>query len=289
MIGTKFKQNTIAIVYDFDGTLSPQPMQEYTILPLINEDPDNFWQECTSVAKKQKADDMLTYMRLLIAKANDKKIPFNKTKLKDLAKKIEYFEGVEDSWFDRINTYIKKKSNNQVTIEHYIISSGLKDILNGIIIKKYFKKIFACEYYFDHYGAAKFPTVVINDTVKTQYLFRINKGILDINQTINTYTPNKDRAIPFTNMIYIGDGLTDVPCMTVIKKEGGYAMAVHQEKKEAIKICKDLMQANRIDYYAKADYTQNKELEKKVLLLIDVIIANIAVNKEKFNLITTKK
>lgn len=190
-----FKQNTIALVYDFDGTLSPQPMQEYTVLPELGEDSSQFWKECTKEAKKHKADGMLTYMRLLIEKMESHHTHLDKKALRNLAKDIKYFPGVE-TWFDRINEHVREKSNGKVKVQHYIISAGLKEILDGIKIRKHFEKMFASEYYFDHHNAAKFPTIVINDTSKTQYLFRINKGITDINKSINDYMPEKERPIP---------------------------------------------------------------------------------------------
>ena len=207
----------------------------------------------------------------------------DKKDLRKLAKDIKYFPGVE-TWFDRINVHVKESSGGAVKVKHYIISAGLKEILDGITIKKHFEKMFASEYYFDHHDAAKFPTVVINDTSKTQYLFRINKGIEDINKSINEYTPEDERPIPFSNMIYIGDGLTDVPCMTVTKNNGGFAVAVHTPNSpKSVKICKDLVHGNRIDYFAPANYEKGGKLEKKVKIMLDLIISRVKFEKEKFS------
>lgn len=277
-----FRQNIIALVYDFDGTLSPQPMQEYTVLPELGEDPAEFWEECEKEAQAHNADSMLTYMRLLIEKMDANQKHLNKKALRELAKDIKYFPGVE-SWFGRVNEHIRKKSAGKVEVHHYIISAGLKEILDGIKIRRHFNDMFASEYYFDSDDIAKFPTIVINDTSKVQYLFRINKGIVDINQSINEYMPEDDRAIPFSNMIYIGDGLTDVPCMTVTKNNGGHAVAVHKPgNTKSLSVCRKLAQGNRIDYFAPADYSQGTILEKRVLLLLDSIVSNIMVEKEKF-------
>lgn len=277
-----FKQNTIALVYDFDGTLSPQPMQEYTVLPELGEDPVQFWKECTYEATQHKADSMLTYMRLLIEKMESHKSHLGRKTLRNLAQDIQYFPGVE-TWFERINAHVKEKAGGKIKVQHYIISAGLKEILDGITIRQYFKEMFASEYYFDQHDVAKFPTVVINDTSKTQYLFRINKGITDINQSINDYMPEYARPIPFSNMIYIGDGQTDVPCMTVTKNNGGYALAVHKPNNaSSIDVCRELARGNRIDYYAPANYEAGKVLERRVKLLLDVIVANILFEKEKF-------
>ncbi len=278
-----FKQNTIALVYDFDGTLSPQPMQEYTVLPQLGEDPRKFWQECKREARRHNADGMLTYMRLLIEKMEHNKTHLDKKDLRKLAKGIDYFPGV-DSWFDRINAHVKTESAGKIKLKHYIISAGLKEILDGVRIRRHFARMFASEYYFDHHGAAEFPTIVINDTSKTQYLFRINKGIEDVNESINEYMPEAARAIPFTNIIYIGDGQTDVPCMTVTKNNGGFAIAVHKPNDDdSIASCRALALANRIDYYAPADYRQGKTLENRVKLMLDLIMAKINLEKEKFS------
>lgn len=277
-----FKQNTIALVYDFDGTLSPQPMQEYTVLPEIGVSPQAFWDECQREAKKYNADAMLTYMRLLTEKIEAKQTHLNKKKLRDLAKGIRYFPGVE-TWFDRINRHVKATSAGKIKIKHYIISAGLKEILEGIKIRQHFERMYASEYYFDHHDAARFPTVVINDTSKTQYIFRINKGIEDINQSINDYMPERERPIPFENMLYIGDGLTDVPCMTVTKNNGGFALAVHKpHNPQSLAVCRKLARAERIDYYAPADYREGKILERRVKLILDVITARIMFHKEQF-------
>ena len=277
-----FKQHTIAMVYDFDGTLSPQPMQEYTVLPELGVSPQAFWDECQREAKKYNADAMLTYMRLLTEKIEAKQTHLNKKKLRDLAKGIRYFPGVE-TWFDRINRHVRDTSAGKIKIKHYIISAGLKEILEGIKIRKYFERMYASEYYFDHHDAARFPTVVINDTSKTQYIFRINKGIEDINQSINDYMPECERPIPFENMLYIGDGLTDVPCMTVTKNNGGFALAVYKPRNpQSLAVCRKLARANRIDYFAPADYRAGKTLERRVKLILDVIMARIMFHREQF-------
>ena len=277
-----FKQNIIALVYDFDGTLSPQPMQEYTVLPELGINANDFWLECKKEAKKYNADGMLTYMRLLIEKIELKHSHLDRKGLRNLAKDIRYFPGVE-TWFDRINNHVREKSGGKIKVRHYIISAGLKEILEGIKIRQHFEKMYASEYYFDHHDAARFPTVVINDTSKTQYIFRINKGVEDINQSINEYMPESDRPIPFSNMIYIGDGLTDVPCMTVTKNNGGYALAVHKPNSpESASTCRELAKANRIDYFAPANYKKGKRLEKRVKLILDLIIAKIRFQKEQF-------
>ncbi|MFP6681458.1 MAG: HAD family hydrolase [Gammaproteobacteria bacterium] len=280
--GRPFIRNTLAMVYDFDGTLTPQPMQEYTVLPELGITGDEFWSEVNDEVKRTGGDSILTYMRLLVEKIDQNKKHLSRDALRKLAANIKYYPGV-DSWFDRINQYVKDLSRGRVQVRHYIISAGLGEILEGVSIKSKFERIYASEYFFNHHEAACFPTIVINDTTKTQYLFRIKKGREDSSDSINEYMPEGERPIPFDNMLYIGDGLTDVPCMTVVKNYGGFAVAVHDPNNRAsVSVCRDLANADRIDYYAPADYNKCRKLEKRVHTIIDVIVAKILFEHEKF-------
>ncbi len=278
----RFTQNIIAIVYDFDGTLTPQPMQEYTVLPKIGMSARRFWQEVDEEVVRESADPMLTYMRLMVERIEQARQHLSPQDLCALAPRIDYFPGV-DEWFGRINDYIGEHSQGSVKVEHFIISAGLREILEGTRIRDHFSRIYASEYFFDHHGVATFPKVVINDTNKTQYLFRINKGREEISETINEYMPEAERRIPFANMLYIGDGLTDVPCMTVTKKNGGFAIAVHKPRNnKTIGVCRKLLRADRVDYYAPADYRPGSLLDRRVRLILDLIIARIHLARETF-------
>lgn len=270
------------MVYDFDGTLTPQPMQEYTVLPELGITAEAFWNEVNDEVQRTGGDSILTYMRLLVEKIDQNKMHLSRDALRKLAANIEYYPGVE-SWFDRVDQYVEDKSAGKVQVRHYIISAGLSEILEGVSIKSKFERIYASQYFFNHHEAACFPTIVINDTSKTQYLFRINKGREESGDSINEYMPEGERPIPFSNMLYIGDGLTDVPCMTVVKNYGGFAVAVHNPNNQAsIAVCRGLVDANRIDYFAPADYNKKKKLEKRVHSILDVIIAKILFEHEKF-------
>jgi len=276
-----YHRSTLAIVYDFDGTLTPQPMQEYTVLPQLGIPGHVFWAEVDAEVRRTGGDGILTYMRLLIEKLEANKTHLSRETLRELAAGIEYYPGVE-SWFDRVNAYVAAKSGGYVHTRHYIISAGLSEILQGVSIKGHFTRVYASQYYFDHHEAARFPTIVINDTAKTQYLFRINKGREDAQQTINEYMPEPERPIPFQHMLYIGDGMTDVPCMTVVKNYGGFALAVHQPRNEkSVAVCRELVDANRIDFYAPADYRPGRRLETRVQTILDLIIARIAFEHER--------
>lgn len=278
---TRFTRNTLAIVYDFDGTLTPQPMQEYTVLPELGISPKAFWREVNDEVRATGGDAILTYMRLLVEKIEANKAHLSRDALRRLARGIQYYPGVA-GWFERINGYVRARSQGVVETRHYIISAGLSEILEGISIKHHFERIYASQYHFNHHEVACFPTIVINDTSKTQCLFRINKGREHAGESINEYMPEGERPIPFTHMLYIGDGLTDVPCMTVTKKYGGFAVAVHNPAHAAsIETCRELVRADRIDYFAAADYRPGRVLEKRVRTLLDLIIARIQFARER--------
>ena len=276
-----FTRNTLALIYDFDGTLTPQPMQEYTVFPQLGIAPEDFWAEVNAETRLTGGDSILTYMRLLVEKIEANKAHLSRAALRRLASGIRYFPGVE-TWFERINRYVATRSGGTVQARHYIISAGLSEILEGISIKHHFERVYASQYHFNHHEVACFPTIVINDTSKTQYLFRINKGRETPGESINEYMPEAERPIPFGHMVYLGDGLTDVPCMTVTKNYGGFAVAVHNPANPAsLEVCRALVAAERIDYFAQADYRSGRKLEKRVRTILDVIIARVAFEREK--------
>jgi 2-hydroxy-3-keto-5-methylthiopentenyl-1-phosphate phosphatase len=278
-----FKHNVIAIVYDFDGTLTPQPMQEYTILPEIGiKDGKRFWNQVNQEAAQTNGEGIVAYMRLMLEKSKSKRFPLTAKMLRESAERINYFPGVQ-TYFKRINDYVKKQFLYEVELRHYVISAGLKEIIEGASIAKYFYKVFASEYYYDEYGAATFPNVIVNDTLKTQFIFRINKGKENLNENINLHMPIHLRPIPFQNILYIGDGLTDVPCMTVIRKNGGYAIAVYKSySSQGRKICKELLKAERVDFIAQADYNSGTELDRLIKLLLGNIVEGIRYGRESF-------
>jgi hypothetical protein len=180
-----FKHNIIAVVYDFDGTLTPQPMQEYTVLPEIGiKDGKTFWKQVNEESARTNGEAIVAYMRLMLEKSKSRRFPLTAERLKKLARNVHYFPGVQ-TYFRRINDYVKKRFDEDIELRHYIISAGLKEIISGTVIAKYFYKVFASEYYYDEYGAATFPNVIVNDTLKTQFIFRINKGKEKLSENIN--------------------------------------------------------------------------------------------------------
>ena len=277
-----FGKKTIALVYDFDGTLSPKPMQEYTFLPKIGADAKAFWAEANALARQHGADSLITYMHLMYKKAKEKGVRIDREDLVDLGRNVELFAGV-DEWFDAIGEYVKiRAESNGVTLRHYLVSSGLTEIIEGTRIYPRFHNVFASEYWFDVYDLP-YPKRVITDTGKTQYLFRINKGVEDLGESINDHMPEGKRPIPFANMIYFGDGDTDVPSMAVMRKNGGHAVAVHTPGRPRKK-CVDLFKAGRCDFFAPADYRRGSDLFKRTCLLLDRVLADIRVQEEMWRL-----
>lgn len=280
----------VALVYDFDGTLSPKPMQEYGFLPEIGVSPAEFWAETTQLAREQKADPLITYMHLMYRKAKERNIRIDRKDLVAQGAKVELFPGVM-RWFDAIGDYVSARTAgtapadepvdepaNDIELRHYLVSSGLAEVIEGTPIFHRFHNVFASEYWFDAYETP-FPKRVITDTGKTQFLFRINKGIEDYSESINSHMPEANRPVPFSNMIYFGDGETDVPSMALLKKNGGAAIAVHPPGGDAHK-CEELFRAGRCDFYAAADYSTGSDLFRRTCLLIDRIIADINVRTE---------
>ena len=278
----RFFQNTIALVYDFDGTLSPQPMQEYTVLPKIGIEPTEFWAMVNREARETESDPMLVYMRHILEALERERVDVKREDFAAMARAIEYFPGVT-TWFTRMNAYVRRRSKGQVKLQHYLISAGQKEILEGVSIRKHFKRIYASEYHFNHHGVATFPKFLVTDTLKTQFLFRINKGIEAVTESINEHMPEAERAIPFQNMIYVGDGMTDVPSMTVTKKNGGHAVAVYDPRGEKGRATgAKLLEAGRVDFVAEADFRPRSKLSKRVELLLDAIVADVAYRREAF-------
>jgi phosphoserine phosphatase len=277
-----FFQNTIALVYDFDGTLSPQPMQEYTVLPKIGIEPAAFWAMVNREARATESDPMLVYMRHIIEALERAQVDVKREDFAAMASMIEYFPGVS-SWFTRMNAYVRKRSAGHSRLQHYLISAGQKEILDGVSIRRHFKRIYASEYHFNHHGVATFPKFLVTDTQKTQFLFRINKGIEAITESINEHMPENERPIPFQNLIYLGDGMTDVPSMALTKKSGGHAVAVYNPRGERGRAtCVKLLDAGRVDFVSEADYRAGSKLSKRVQLLLDAIIADVAYRREAF-------
>lgn len=254
----------IAIVYDFDKTLSTDDMQAFGFIQALGLDPKDFWHECDSFGEKYKIDNVLAYMYIMHKKMKERGIPLTKEYLYKCGKNVKYFKGL-DTWFDRINEFGRK---NDVEVEHYVISSGTREIIEGTTIAKYFKEIFACYFIYEN-GEAVWPALAINYTNKTQFIYRINKGILDIRDTrVNDEMPHSERPIPFSNIIYVGDSQTDIPSMRLVYNKGGTSIGLYQKNSRNEGFLRGILQKERISYVAEADYSENGEFDTIVKGLI---------------------
>lgn len=264
------RNNIIAIMYDFDKTLCTKDMQEYTFIPNLGIDAKSFWEEANNLRTNFKMDQVLAYMYLMFRKMVDNNRSLKRNYLNQMGADVELFQGL-DEWFTRINEYGKGVG---MEVEHYIISSGLREIIEGSSIGKYFKEIYASEFFYNEDGNAIWPKLAVNYTNKTQFLSRINKGVLDIsdNDSLNKKTLDGDRRISTANMIYIGDGFTDVPCMKLTKDGGGVSIAVYTEK--STENAKTLLHDDRINYMALADYRKDSEIDKIVKMTIEAMALN---------------
>ncbi len=267
---TKEDRPVLAICYDFDKTLSPDDMQAQGYIQSVGYEVESFWKESNGLAESNDMDQNLAYMYTMIQKARGRFI-FNRKTLMDYGAKVSLFPGV-DTWFKRIREYGETKG---VIVEHYIISSGLKEMIEGTKVANEFEKIYASSFYYDENGEAKWPAQVINYTSKTQFLFRIVKGTLDVNDSgVNDYFNPEDIRIPFRNMVYIGDSDTDIPCMKLVNSHSGHSIGVYNpETRDRRKVYK-MMEDKRIKYFAPADYTDNSELDKLVKAIIDQTASN---------------
>lgn len=268
----KFKEDkpVVAICYDFDKTLSPDDMQAQGYIQSVGYEVKSFWQESNGLAEENDMDQNLAYMFTMLRTAHGRFV-FNRKALRDYGAQVQLFPGVA-TWFKRIKEYGRDKG---VIVEHYIISSGLKEMIEGTKVANEFERIYASSFYYDKDGVAQWPAQVINYTSKTQFLFRIEKGTLDINDPgVNDYFEPENIRVPFRNMIYIGDSDTDIPCMKLVNSYSGHSIGVFNprtnDKSKVYKMMKD----NRIKYFAPADYTENSELDKLVKAIIDRTVSN---------------
>ena len=272
-------KTTIGILYDFDKTLCTTDMQEYSFIKNLGMTSNEFWGAAADITAKHEVEKILAYMFVMIKKCKEKGIPLTEEYLNKCGENVVLFKGVA-TWFDRINEYGESLG---VNIEHYIISSGTYEIIQGTPIAKYFKRIYACKYMYDENGEALWPALAINYTLKTQYIYRISKGILDVTDdyNLNRLQDESLRRIAYRNMIYIGDGMTDIPCMKMLKSKGGKSIALYQSGRS--ETVKPLVEDERINYVCVADYSPNSSLEKIVKLMIEnmAILEKLAYKEEK--------
>lgn len=268
---TKEDSINVALVYDFDGTLAPGNMQEFGFVQAIGKDPNEFWNKTYEMAVGNDASTILCYMYLMLQEAKANGISLKRDNFRKFGSMIKLYQGVEE-WFSLINQYGKSIGLN---IQHYINSSGLKEMVEGTSIAKEFENIYACSFLYDTEGNAYWPAVAVDYTTKTQFLFKINKGIKEVsdNKRVNEFVAKEDRPIPFERMIYFGDGETDVPSMSVVKSQGGHAIAVYGDSKKKATATK-LINANRVDFICMADYSEGREVYDTVCRILNKIRAD---------------
>jgi len=261
------KKPIVAIIYDFDNTLSTKDMQEFTFIPSLGITADEFWSMCDETSHKFNMDHILAYMYLMATMSKAKGLRLTRETLGEMGKGVKFFEGVK-SWFKRINSYGEELG---LEVRHYIISCGLKPMIEGCDIAHEFYNIFACDYVYNDNGEPIWPAVAINYTSKTQFLYRINKGVEDVGEhkKLNMYMPRDSRVVPFENMIYVGDGLTDVPSMKLARQRGGYAIGVYRKPEDA----SYLVNEERVDFYVKSDYRDGSDMDLAMRAILDKIRA----------------
>ena len=263
------KEIKVALIYDFDKTLSTDDMQAFGFIQNLGMEVDDFWDMCGKFSKENNVENILSYLYITLKMAKEKGIKLSKKYFEKCGKDVKFFKGVE-TWFERINAYAKKIG---VTVEHYVVSSGLTQIIKGTKIAKHFKLIYACDYAYEN-GEPIWPALSLNYTNKTQFLYRINKGCFDvIDKAVNEEMPYEKRPMPFTNMIYVGDSATDIPCMRMMVKSGGTAVGLYQPNTKNETYLRDLLRRDRISFVASADYTENSEF--------DIVIKEV-INKIKY-------
>ena len=254
----------IALLYDFDKTLCTTDMEDYTFIPALGYTPGEFWGRANDFGRENRMDGLLAYMYTMMQECRRQGIRLDREFLVRCGEGIELFTGVRE-WFGRINAFGAQLG---VTVEHYVISSGLREIIEGSGISHEFREIYACEFFYDENGLASWPKLDVNFTNKTQFVYRINKGILDVarDKELNASMPDDSKRVPFRNMIYIGDGLSDVPCMKMMRAYGGQAIAVYQEDNRAG--VEDLLSKGRVDFIFPADYRAGMGLDTTVQNII---------------------
>ena len=261
---------TVALIYDFDGTLAPGNMQEYDFIPAVGKSNMEFWEEANTLAEEQDADMVLTYMARMLQAAQSKGLSLRREAFRESGRNVQFYAGVQE-WFKRINEYGNERGIN---ILHYVNSSGLKEIIEGTAIAHEFKNIYACSFLYHVDGIAYWPAVAVNYTNKTQFIFKINKGVESVFDTkdVNRFMEENKRPVPFSRMIYFGDGTTDIPCMRLVKNFGGHSIAVFNPEEERQRTqLNELIRDNRVNHVCPADYSEGSEIDVVVKTIIDKI------------------
>ena len=273
----------VALLYDFDKTLCTQDMQNYAFIPSLGLAPGDFWKIANDFGRQEKMDGVLAYMYTMLQEAERRGLSLTRQSLNRCGRSISFFPGVTD-WFERIDRCGELLN---VQVEHYVISSGLREIIDGSAIAGAFKEIYASEFYYNGEGRPVWPRLAVNFTAKTQFVYRINKGVLDVSddKTLNDSMPDDSKRVPFPNMIYLGDGLSDVPCMKMMRAYGGQAIAVYQAVNR--RGVENLLRQGRVDFIYPADYREGTELEVTVKNIIRKMAVSHQLSEENIRQLRT--
>ncbi|MQF82747.1 haloacid dehalogenase-like hydrolase [SAR202 cluster bacterium AD-802-E10_MRT_200m] len=275
--------NVIGIVYDFDKTLSPHSMQEDTIFPRLDINAAMFWSEVEKLTTERYYESELAWMRLLLENKEFRAI--SNTGLKEMGNQLQFYPGVPD-FFSELTNIVQapEYQKHGISVEHYIITSGLKEVIEGSAVRPFVKAIYGSEFDEDANNEISFPKRAVGHTQKTQYLFRINKGYLDLGSDINDHMPKEERRIPFPNMIYIGDGPTDVPCFSVMSESGGRTLAVYDPNNpNSFTIGMQLRKAHRVEELAEADFREGSHLRRILDFMVQEIAARICQDHDELH------
>ena len=269
---------TVALIYDFDGTLSPANMQEFGLIQTFGKDPALFWSRSNQLSQDKDASEILCYMKTMIDEARASGVHLTRESFRRFGSMVKLYPGVRE-WFGKINEYGRSKG---LQIEHYINSSGLTEMIEGTEIYPEFKNVYACSFLYED-GEAVWPAVAVDYTAKTQFLFKINKGVMSIRDhtLVNRYLPEKERPVPFSRMIYFGDGATDIPCMKLVKQFGGHSIAVYNPDGHEREKSERLLSEQRVHFVCPADYSEGKRIYRVVTAIIDKIKADLEIEALK--------
>ena len=268
------KKQIVAIMYDFDKTLSTTDMQNYSFIPNLGMTPEEFWGATTNFTEKEGVERILSYMYMMIAAAKEKGIKLTREYLNECGKNIKFYPGVT-TWFERINQYGLERN---VIVEHYLVSSGTKEIVEGCSIYKHFTKTSGCEYFYNDAGEPIWQKLAINFTQKTQFFYRIAKGAVDVTDDAGVNAKTAKLRVPYRNIIYMGDGMTDIPCMTLIKKSGGKSIALYPKGTDSEGV-KKIYNDERVSFISEADYSAGGPIEKIIKLIIDSAVLQAEMDK----------
>jgi phosphoserine phosphatase len=268
MPDTAFRPSSVplraAIVYDFDGTLARGNLQERSFIPEIaRQSYDEFWLDVRKAARAHNADEILVYMHKVLESARIAGTPLTQAQLRRHGRNPDLFDGL-DHWFDRIDAFA---ADQGLELEHYVVSSGIHEMIEGCSIYPRFRQVFASRFLYDRHGEAIWPAVSINYTTKTQFLFRINKGVESVwdTEAVNRWIPEAERPLPFKRMIFLGDGDTDIPCMKMVASQGGCAVAVLDPYRwsDPLGVARihSLIAEDRVSFVAPADYLPGSQLD----------------------------